>query len=477
MVFNSNEFLIFFLIVAPLYFLVPPRFRWILLLAAGLWFYMAWRADYVVLLIMSALLDFYTTNSMGRTDDQRKRRAYLLVSLFGQLGLLFTFKYFNFFSNSLHALFQYYILPYEIPKLNVLLPVGISFYTFVSLGYTIDVYRKRIKPERHLGVFTAFVAYFPALVAGPIQRAEVLLPQLKERHYVDLERIREGFLQALWGFFKKVVVADRLATYVDAVYNNVPDHTGLQYLLATYFFAFQIYCDFSGYTDIAIGCSEILGIDLAKNFDHPYFSKSTVEFWRRWHISLSSWLRDYLYIPLGGNRKGVTRTYVNIAITMLLGGLWHGANWTFVLWGGLQGFLLITSHLKQPYADRPYERLGIPLFIRNMIRVGITFHLACLSWVIFRANNISDASHILRNVFDVRSGYEWATILSPAELIVCFGSLAVFLALDWIDSITPLPQLIASKPLALRWAFQYALLFAIILFGMREAHVFIYFAF
>ena len=397
MIFNSLEYLVFFAVVAPVYFLLPHRFRWTLLLAASLWFYMAWRADYVILIIASITLDYVCSNGMGRTENPGARNAYLMVSICGNLGLLFAFKYSNFFNSSLRVLFHYCDLPYEIPRMDVVLPVGISFYTFQTMSYTIDVYRRKIQPERHLGYFALFVSFFPQLVAGPIERASNLLPQLKQRQSLDFARINEGLRQALWGFFKKVVVADRLAAYVDAVYNNVPDHTGLQFVLATYFFAFQIYCDFSGYSDIAIGCAKILGIRLSKNFAHPYFARSTVEFWRRWHISLSSWLRDYLYIALGGNRSGVGRTYFNISITMLLGGLWHGANWTFLLWGALQGFLLIVSRLKQPHVGALHQRLGLPAWIRELLQVGFTFHLSCLSWVLFRANSVSDALHILRH--------------------------------------------------------------------------------
>ena len=477
MIFNSAEYLVFLLIVVPLYYLLPLRVRWILLFAASLWFYMAWRADYVILIIASIVLDYTCSNGMGRTENPVARKAYLIASICGNLGLLFAFKYFNFFNGSLRALFYYSNLPYEIPKLDVVLPVGISFYTFQTMSYTIDVYTRKSQPERHLGYFALFVSFFPQLVAGPIERASNLLPQLKQRHSLDFERIKEGLLQALWGFFKKVVVADRLAAYVDIVYNNVPDHTGLQYLLATYFFAFQIYCDFSGYSDIAIGSAKILGIRLSTNFERPYFSKTTVEFWQRWHISLSSWLRDYLYISLGGNRKGVGRTYVNVSITMLLGGLWHGANWTFVLWGALQGFLLIVSRLKQPYVAALNQRLGLPPSIRKLIQVGLTFHLSCLSWVIFRASSISDAFHILRNIFNVRDWYEWGAILTPQELALCFASVCVLLALDWIDRVQPLHEFISNKPVAVRWAYTYGMLFAIILFGIREAHVFIYFQF
>ena len=477
MIFNSLEYLVFFAIVAPAYFLLPQRFRWTLLLAASLWFYMAWRADYVILIIASIALDYVCSNSMGRTENPVARNAYLMVSICGNLGLLFAFKYFNFFNSSLRVLFHYYDLPYEIPRMDVVLPVGISFYTFQTMSYTIDVYRRKIQPERHLGYFALFVSFFPQLVAGPIERASNLLPQLKQRHTLDFARINEGLRQALWGFFKKVVVADRLAAYVDAVYNDVPDHTGLQFVLATYFFAFQIYCDFSGYSDIAIGSAKILGIRLSSNFAHPYFAKSTVEFWRRWHISLSSWLRDYLYISLGGNRWGVGRTYFNISITMLLGGLWHGANWTFLLWGALQGFLLIVSRLKQPYVGALHERLGLPAWIREPLQVGLTFHLSCLSWVIFRANSVSDAFHILRNVFNVQDWYEWSTILSPQELVLCFASVSLLLALDWIDRIQPLHEYVSTKPAAVRLVYTYGMLFAIIFFGIREAHVFIYFQF
>ncbi len=332
MFFNSLHYVIFLPIVVAFYFLIPPRRRWIFLLAASYYFYMCWKMEYIVLILASTIVDYYAGLHMGRIKDKSKRRKFLVLSLISNLGLLFAFKYFNFFNESTRAAFAHFDITYNIPYFDVLLPVGISFYTFQTLSYTIDVYRGKKEPETHLGIFALYVAFFPQLVAGPIERSTHLLPQFHKVQTFSYDRTVDGLKLIIWGMFKKVVIADRVAVVADTVFNSPGNHNGAQFMIGTFFFAYQIYCDFSGYSDIAIGSARILGIDLIKNFNRPYYSKTIAEFWKRWHISLSTWFRDYLYISLGGNRAGISRWYFNLLATFLISGLWHGANWTFIIW-------------------------------------------------------------------------------------------------------------------------------------------------
>lgn len=332
------------------------------------------------------------------------------------LGLLFFFKYFNFLSINLNKMFSSFAIPIASPVLDILLPVGISFYTFQTLSYTIDVYNRKIPAEKHFGYFALYVSFFPQLVAGPIERPQNLLPQLKIKHEFDYERVTYGLKLMAWGLFKKMVIADTLAIYVNKVYNNLPEYQGFVLVIATVFFTLQIYCDFSGYSDIAIGAARMLGIDLMKNFNAPYLATSIKDFWSRWHISLSTWFRDYVYIPLGGNRVDFSRQIFNLLVTFLLSGLWHGANWTFVVWGALHGFLLILETLYDRY-------VGKKLFEENkfviVAKTVATFSVVAFAWIFFRANNIDDAFYVLVHMFD--------GIVSPAKYIKTgFYSLGVW---------------------------------------------------
>jgi len=336
MLFNSLDFLIFFPVIVGLYFALSPKYRWVLLLGASYYFYMCWKAEYIILIVFSTLVDYFAARQMARIQEKKKRRPFLYLSLLSNLGLLFFFKYWNFFSGETRALLDSWNIMADVPTFQLLLPVGISFYTFQTLSYTIDVYNGKLEPEKNLGRFALYVSFFPQLVAGPIERATHLLPQLRQTFDFDYQRVVSGLQQMLWGFFKKVVIADRLAVYVNEIYASPGDENGLALLLATYFFAFQIYCDFSGYSDIAIGAARVMGYDLMENFRTPYLSKSIREFWSRWHISLSTWFRDYLYIPLGGNRVPQVRWFLNLFIVFVVSGFWHGANWTFLIWGALQ---------------------------------------------------------------------------------------------------------------------------------------------
>src|SRR6266550_1833630 len=379
MLFNSFLFLLFFLIVVPLHFLVPQRRRWMLLLAASCYFYMAFIPAYILILFLSIAIDYVAGLLIERARDPRRRKACLALSIVANVTLLGVFKYYNFFNYNLGWLANWMGLPYAVPALSIILPIGLSFHTFQAMSYTFEVYYGRQKAERHLGIYALYVMFFPQLVAGPIERPQNLIHQFYEKHYVDYVRVSEGLKRMAWGLFMKVVIADRLARYVNLVYKSPNSYEGLTLVVATFFFALQIYCDFAGYSHIAIGAAEVMGFKLMRNFNRPYLSRSISEFWARWHISLSTWFRDYVYIPLGGNRVSTPRWYYNLFITFLLSGLWHGANWTFVIWGALNGFYLTSSLVTRAFRERMAEMTGLMRYppVHAVFRVLITFALTC----------------------------------------------------------------------------------------------------
>lgn len=387
MAYNSIHYLFFFPIVIFIYFLIPDRRRWILLLIASYYFYMCWRVEYIILIITSTLIDYFAGLQMGKAGEKSKRKKYLLLSLFANLGLLFSFKYFNFLNDSLRDVFNYFNIFYNVPSFNILLPVGISFYTFQTLSYTIDVYRGAKKPEKHLGIFALYVSFFPQLVAGPIERSTRLLPQFFQKHEFNYNNVTDGLRQMLWGFLKKIVIADRLSIYVSAVYNNQEHHNGISLLVATIFFTFQVYCDFSAYSDIGIGSAKVMGYNLMTNFKRPFFANSVQSFWQRWHISLTSWFKDYIYIPMGGNKVPKWRWYFNIFAIFFISGLWHGAAWTFVVFGALHGIYLVIPLMLKPILDKipnlPIIR-DIPR-IYNSFKIVLTVSLFGFSLVFFRS--------------------------------------------------------------------------------------------
>lgn len=489
MLFNSLQYLIFFPIVIGLFFSLPHRFRWTILLSASYYFYMCWKPEYVLLIIVSTLIDYYAGIRMGKIAQKKKRKKYLILSLVSNIGLLFSFKYFNFFNDSARAFFDSLNMFYGILALDILLPIGISFYTFQTLSYSIDVYRGTREPEKHLGIFAVYVSFFPQLVAGPIERSTRLLPQFYKVQSFDYQRMTDGVKLMLWGFFKKVVIADRLAIYVNEVYNNPGDFSGVPLILATYFFAFQIYCDFSGYSDIAIGSAKVMGYDLMTNFRRPYFSKSISEFWRRWHISLSSWFRDYLYIPLGGGRVTIRRWHFNLLTVFLISGLWHGANWTFIIWGGLHGFYIVISQMTRNIRDRisSFFKLEQKPQIQKIIRIFVTFHLVLFAWIFFRANTLSDALLIIQKIpaidfsnitNDLASGFNTDYIvLGWIDLLVSFLAIAFLEIVELIQRQGSFRLYISSQPLWLRWSAYYGLIISIILFGIFNHVEFIYFQF
>ncbi|HEO69748.1 MAG TPA: MBOAT family protein [Candidatus Hydrogenedentes bacterium] len=477
MLFNSLHYVLFLPVVVAAYFALPQRLRTAFLLAASYYFYMCWKLEYIVLILASTLIDYCAGIVMGRITDPSARRACVSVSIGANLLLLFSFKYFNFFNDAVRAAFDQVNIAYHIPALNVLLPVGISFYTFQSLSYTIDVYRGKREPERNLLTFALYVAFFPQLVAGPIERSTRLMPQFKRRNRFDPERVRDGLLLMGWGYFKKLVIADRLVLYVDAVYGAPGEYAAPTLLLATYFFAFQIYCDFSGYSDIAIGTARVLGYDLMSNFRRPYFSASMRDFWRRWHISLSTWFRDYLYIPLGGNRVSAWRRYGNVLIVFLLSGLWHGADWTFLLWGLLHGLLFVASLATHPLRQRIGGESG---GLRRGFAVLVTFHLVTLLWVFFRADSLADALAILDGLL-VHPRLDASAVFEPLggiEMLVAACSLGLLAAVSLVQERgVSIRAWLHTQPLWARWAAYYALAFGVLLLGRFDARQFVYFQF
>jgi D-alanyl-lipoteichoic acid acyltransferase DltB (MBOAT superfamily) len=405
------------------------------------------------------------------------------------LGILLVFKYFNFFNESITAIAEAIGWNYSINTLQLVLPVGISFYTFQTLSYTIDVYQRRIQPEKHLGIFSLFVSFFPQLVAGPIERPSNLLPQLKNKHTFDFDGFKYGLTYILWGLFKKVVIADRVAIIVNPIYNDVSSFGAPALLAATILFAFQIFCDFSGYSDIAIGSARLLGIDLMKNFDRPYFSKSISEFWRRWHISLSTWFRDYVYIPLGGSRVIKWRWYYNLFVTFLVSGLWHGAAWTFVIWGGLHGLYMVVGAITKKRRDALKAWFGIiggsP--VDTLISIFVTFSLVSFAWIFFRANDLGDAVEVIQKIarISVNEMLSLFDLTSMAKLMktdrIELLIAIVFIVFMEVIHIERRNSIFYTKfshlPIVMRWPAYYVLLFILLFFGVYESNEFIYFQF
>lgn len=417
MLFNSFHFLLFFPVVTMLYFLLPHRFRWGLLLAASCYFYMAFIPQYILILFLTITVDYFAGIGLESTQGNKKKWI-LLASILANVGMLGFFKYFNFANENIAAFANFIGWNYPIENLSIILPIGLSFHTFQSLSYTIEVYRGHQKAERHYGYLALYVLFYPQLVAGPIERPQNILHQLHEEHRFEYQRVTDGLKWMAWGMFKKVVIADRMALFVNPIYDSPTGHTGPALVFATLAFAIQIYCDFSGYSDIALGSAQIMGIKLMKNFQRPYFSKSISEFWRRWHISLSTWFRDYVYIPLGGNRAGARRTAINLFITFLLSGLWHGANWTFVIWGALHGMYIILNHWMEPrwtrFRDSGFANRFAPAL--NGLSLLSTFGLVCFAWIFFRASTLPDAFYITTHLF---SG--WSDFVRQASTLVQEG--------------------------------------------------------
>ena len=471
MLFNSFEFLVFFPIVCLIYYaLGKNKYRNPFLLMASYYFYMNWKPVYALLILTSTVLTYLCGLLVERfQSDKRKKKLFLTLSLLINFSILFIFKYYNFINDSVWEVMSSLGIQWSVPNFDLLLPVGISFYTFQAVGYTIDVYRGTIPAERNFFTYALFVSFFPQLVAGPIERATNLLPQFHKEHTLEYDNILSGFRMMLWGYFMKLCVGDRLATYVDAIFNNLPNHNGTSILLASAFFAVQIYCDFGGYSNIARGVARMMGYELMENFHRPYFALSMKEFWKRWHISLSTWFMDYVYIPLGGNRVKYYRHLLNLIITFLVSGIWHGANWTFVLWGALHGVFLVIENVIKKYI----YQANPTTCVAKLISMVSCFVLVTFAWIFFRANTVGDAFLAIQKIF-TSGGMPY---MNPM-VFLCGGiSLMVLITHDISFEYNSKIKLLFSSNQMVSLLSAIVLCVYIILFGVLDNSQFIYFQF
>lgn len=487
MAFYSLEFFTFSFIVLTVFFLAPARFRWLVLLGASLYFYASFRVEYIALIAFTTLVAYLTALGMNRYPEKPKRRVFLIVSLLCNIGILFLFKYYDFLNNSFQLFLGIFNVPYRSHTLNLIAPLGISFYVFQVVSYSIDVYRGEKSAEKHLGIFALYVAFFPKLLAGPIERAKNLIPQFYENTNLDWERVTNGLKLTAWGLFKKVVIADRLAAFVNVVYAEPSAYQGISLVLAAVFYSFQIYCDFSGYTDIAIGISQMFGFRLMDNFDRPYSARSVADFWRRWHISLTSWLRDYIYIPLGGNRVKIKRLYWNYMLVFFICGLWHGANWTFLAWGIIHGLYLIFGISSRGLREKFTSVIGLNKLpaLHQGLQIIVTFILISFAWIFFRANTISDALYIVSHLhmgwekvfnFDALSSM---ILLSGSKtgFVIAISSVLFLGLIHFLEKHENMRHMFAGKPLWLRFTLYYVIVAGILLLSLSGSQNFIYFQF
>lgn len=482
MLFNTINFALFLPIVFILYWFVANktvRSQNILLLVASYFFYACWDWRFLFLLIFSTLLDYFTAIKMTEAKNQALKKFWFWLSISVNVGFLGFFKYFNFFSASFAEAMSNFGLHVDPWTLKVILPVGISFYTFHGLSYVIDIYKNRIRAEKNFIDYSLFVGFFPLLVAGPIERATHLLPQVKNERNFDYSKSVDGLKQILWGLFKKVVIADQCAEYANIIFNNSAAYSGSTLFLGALFFSFQIYGDFSGYSDIAIGTAKLFGIDLLRNFAFPYFSRDIAEFWRRWHISLSSWFRDYLYIPLGGSKGGTSKKIRNTLIIFLVSGFWHGANWTFIVWGLLHALYILPSivfNTHRKNLDIIAQGKNIPT-VKEFVSMLITFMLATFAWIFFRADNLAHAISYIRTIFSSSlfkiPYFKDGTLAIPAIILTM-----IFLMVEWLgrEQQYAIAKLFTGRPKLVRWGFYYLVILVIFIFSGLEQQ-FIYFQF
>lgn len=478
MLFNSFEFLIFFPLVVAVYFLLPFKARKFFLLAASLYFYMSFIPKYIAILGFTTVIDYTAARLISKFSERKAlKKTVFIVGVLLNVGLLVTFKYLGLLGDTINF-FGHMVSMKTVVLPELILPIGISFHTFQSMGYLIDVYKGSVPAERNFFDFALFLMFFPQLVAGPIERTSNLMGQLKEKHYLKAENISFGGRMMLYGMFKKVVVADSLAMVADRVFNNVEKFSGFGLIIGVLCFTFQIYCDFSGYSDIAIGCAKIMDINLMKNFDTPYFSASVPEFWRRWHISLSTWFKDYVYIPLGGNRVSKPRWVLNQLITFTVSGIWHGASYTYVVWGFLNGVYIVVSRFVKPLKEKLAKLLRVENkpFITKPFSILVTFLLISFSWIFFRANSFGDAFYIIRNIF-APTALDLGDI-SAFRIGVCIGAVILLMTIEGIMSAGG--RAVAAfhrAPHALRVAGYGVMVAIILIFGAFGENQFIYFQF
>ena len=483
MLFNSLEFILFFSLVTVIYFLLPHRYRWFHLLISSCVFYMFFIPVYIFILFFTIIIDYYAGILIEGTLEKTRKKRWLVMSLIANVGILCVFKYCNFFIENVNTLFGYDVAAGQgIPYLSIILPIGLSFHTFQAMSYTIEVYRGNQKAERHLGIYALYVMFYPQLVAGPIERPQNILHQFYEKHEFEYTRVVSGLRLMLWGMFKKVVIADNLSNVVNVIYSNPDEQNGLTYLIAALFFSFQIYCDFSGYSDIAVGSARVMGFDLMKNFNVPYISSSIKEFWARWHISLSSWFRDYLYIPLGGSRVSKFKRYRNLMIVFLLSGLWHGANWTFIAWGALHGAfnsieMAVAKKLSGKYVNRCIK----------LLKVIFIFSFVSFAWIFFRSASIQQALLIIKTIFTgtvpavfnylagkpVFIGLGEYTIQT---VLLLFLTLCLFYFTDWLKEKEQIKVYFMNHSV-FRTACYFMLFYGILFYGFFGNTQFIYFQF
>jgi D-alanyl-lipoteichoic acid acyltransferase DltB (MBOAT superfamily) len=467
MLLNSFEFLWFFPLITAIYFAAPQRWRTTVLFAAGMWFYMAWK-PVLVLVPLGCVAAAYTGGLLLEKRDSRGRRlARLFAAACVPLGMLLLFKYYGFFADSFESIGKQLRASWSIPALRLALPLGISFFTFKTLSYLFDVYHGKYPAQRNLLKLATYITFFPQIMAGPIERADNFIPQLDTEHQFDYRRVMDGLALILWGLFKKAVIADRLAMVANWVYLSPTEYSGFPLIIATYAYAFQIYCDFSGYSDMAIGAGRVLGFSTMRNFDQPYLSRSVSEFWRRWHISLSTWFRDYLYIPLGGSRVQLWKWGRNVLIVFLVSGLWHGSRWTFIIWGGLHGLYLLAERLLKPSLAKVSASVGLDRHprLKGALQLLLTFHLVTFAWIFFRADSVGDALYVVSHLFDgLGSGIMTALSLFRAEdlwfalIFVLLLEAAHLLQRRYTSGIAWLQ----ARPMWVRWAIYAGMVLAVI---------------
>ncbi len=436
MVFNSLHFFVFFGLITSAYFLLNHKYRWLLLLLGSCYFYMAFVPIYIVILGFTIVIDYFAGIYLEKFTGQKKK-VFLAFSLLANIGVLAVFKYYHFIDQNIGYLSNLLGINYHLPALNILLPIGLSFHTFQAMSYTIEVYRGHQKAERNFGIYSLYVMFYPQLVAGPIERPQNLLHQFYEKHHWDWSRVKSGLLQMAFGIFKKVVIADRLAMLVDPAYQDLSQQSGLNLLVAAFFYSFQIYCDFSGYSDVAIGASRVMGFKLMDNFNGPYLAKSLPEFWRRWHISLSTWFKDYVYFSLGGNRVSIPKWYMNIMIVFILSGFWHGASWNFIIWGFLHGaFQVIGLTINRFFPNLAADKIQ-STFLKVVYQIW-TFTLVTLAWVFFRIPQFSDVQLFFKQLSSITLSDKLNLALNTNELILCFILAALLIVaekLNWKKSL------------------------------------------
>ncbi len=487
MLFNSIEFLFFFPIVTVLFFILPHRFRWQLLLGASCFFYMFFKPEYILILAATIVVDYFAGILIDEAPTEKLKKKYLLISLVANIGVLAVFKYFNFINNNVTGLAYVFGFHNPIPALNMLLPIGLSFHTFQAMSYTLEISRGNYKAEKHFGIYALYVMFYPQLVAGPIERPQNIIYQFYEEKKFDYDRVMSGLRLMLWGFLKKIVIADNLTTYTDGVFNNLHTQTSIAIVISIFFFAFQIFCDFSAYTDIARGAARVMGYELIKNFNYPFRSRSVTEFWRRWHMSLTSWFNDYLFTPLViKNRRSISFGIIfALMITFSLSGLWHGAAWTYVSFGVMHGFATSYEFITKKWRSRLSKKINP--FIYNHISQLLTFLFACFTWIFFRANTMDDAFYILSRIPGIfneinhwsitRSKPIFDESMSNLGHIYCFMFIIVLEGLHYLDNHYQIFHLVLKQNKFIRWTVYYSMMLIIIFFASATSHRFIYFQF